>query len=360
MNYYEELGIRQDAPLEEIRQAYKLLARLLHPDGQPEARLKAMGECQMRRLNEILAILTDPMKRRQYDESLCQNPTAAPDWEPPAMVEPAYWYRVVFFGLRHWFWILIGLVVVGVGLWCVQQSNSAVSQVTPIPGGPATDKPAGGEAPQQPTGKAVIRTAPHGASAAASREATHTGTRQPAVMEKAAAVAKPSEPARPSPAIEPPPPLPAPPVAAEFAKVVPAATKAEPAVPTAKAHEVSFAGNWLYAPETASRTDPNLYPATSVEFLLAEENGSLAGTYHAKYRVPDQAISPEVQFRVQGKSTNGKVCRVTWASEDGAQGEAELTLRSMNQLNVTWWTKVFGRRAALSSGMAVLTRQQAP
>jgi len=40
MNYYEELGIRQDAALEEIRQAYKLLARLLHPDAQPDARLK--------------------------------------------------------------------------------------------------------------------------------------------------------------------------------------------------------------------------------------------------------------------------------------------------------------------------------
>jgi len=44
MNYYEELGIRQDAALEEIRQAYKLLARLLHPDAQPDARLKAMAE----------------------------------------------------------------------------------------------------------------------------------------------------------------------------------------------------------------------------------------------------------------------------------------------------------------------------
>jgi hypothetical protein len=360
MNYYEELGIRRDAPLEEIRQAYKLLARLLHPDGQPDARLKAMGECQMRRLNEILAILTDPKKRRQYDESLCQSPTAAPDWEPPAMVEPAYWYRVVFFGLRHWFWILIGLVVVGVGLWCAEQSGSEISQVTPNPSAPATDKPAGSGALQQPAGKAVKRTAPHATTAAASREATHIGTRQPAVMEKAAAVAKPPEPVRASPAIEPPPTLPAPAMVAEFAKVAPAAAKVDPASPVAKAHEVSFAGNWLYAPETASKTDPNLYPATNVEFLLAEENGSLAGTYHAKYRVPDQAISPEVQFHVQGKSTNGKVCRVTWASEDGAQGEAELTLRSTNQLNVTWWTTVFGRRAALSSGMAVLTRQQAP
>jgi len=176
MNYYEELGIRQDAALEEIRQAYKVLARLLHPDSQPDARLKAMAECQMKRLNEILAVLTDSQKRRQYDESLSGSPKVVMEWAPPPPpVRPAYGYQLLHFGLRHWFWILIGLVVVGVGLWCVQQSNSAVSQVTPIPGGPATDKPAGGEAPQQPTGKAVIRTAPHGASAAASRG----GTRRP-------------------------------------------------------------------------------------------------------------------------------------------------------------------------------------
>ena len=74
MNYYEELGLRQDAALEEIRQAYRVLARLLHPDSQPDARLKAMAECQMKRLNEILAVLTDSQKRRQYDESLSGSP----------------------------------------------------------------------------------------------------------------------------------------------------------------------------------------------------------------------------------------------------------------------------------------------
>lgn len=358
MNYYEELGVRQDAAIEEIRQAYKLLARLLHPDGQPDARLKALGECQMRRLNEILAILTDRQKRRQYDESLCQNPKAAPEWEPPAVVEPAYWYRAVYFGLRHWFWILIGLVVVGVGLWCMEQSNTEVSQVTPNASGPVTDRPAGGGAPQRLPGKTARHTASRATAAAAPGEAAHGETRQAAVVEKAAAIAKPREPARASAAMEPPPPPPT--AVAEFAKVAPAASKVEPASPEAKAREVSFAGSWLYAPETASRTDPNLYPATNVEFLLAEENGSLAGIYHARYRVPDQAISPEVQFRAQGKSTNGKMCRLSWASEDGAHGELELTLRSVNELNVTWWTTVFGRHAALSSGMAVLTRQQVP
>jgi hypothetical protein len=134
----------------------------------------------------------------------------------------------------------------------------------------------------------------------------------------------------------------------------------EPPRAASRASEVSFAGNWFYAPETGSKPDPNLYPATYVEFILADENGSLVGNYRAKYRIPDQAISPEVQFRVQGKSANGKSCKLTWTSDDGAQGEAELTLRSSNQMNVTWWTTVFGRRAALSSGMAVLIRQQAP
>ena len=109
MNYYEELGVRQDAAIEEIRQAYKVLVRLLHPDGQPDARLKAMAECQMRRLNEILAILGDSQKRRQYDESLGTSPKVTPEWDvPPVPVSPAYWYQVAYFGLRHWFWILIG------------------------------------------------------------------------------------------------------------------------------------------------------------------------------------------------------------------------------------------------------------
>lgn len=144
MNYYEELGLRPDAAPEEIRQAYKMLARLLHPDAQPDARLKAMAECQMRRLNEIQAILTDTLKRRQYDESLSHSPAVlpAPDWAPPPLpVAPAYWYRFLYFGLRHWFWILIGVVVVGVGLWCTQQGAPEAVQVVPMQSAAAPDAP---------------------------------------------------------------------------------------------------------------------------------------------------------------------------------------------------------------------------
>jgi hypothetical protein len=362
MNYYEELGLPQDATIEEIRQAYKVLARLLHPDGQPDGRLKAMAEYQMKRLNEILAILSDSQKRRQYDESLSNSPKAALEWAPPP-VPPAPGYQLLHFGLRHWFWVLIGLAVVGVGLWCIGQSAPEAARVVPkhktdLPDRPAAGRP-GDEVPPLPSsGNASRSAAPHAASTAP-REAPRPDPRQTAIgNDEAAAEPNPPEPSGSSPATDP---LPPNPIAATGPpRVAPETAKVEPPRSISATHEVSFAGNWFYAPETAAKADPNLYPATYVEFILAEENGSLVGSYRAKYRIPDQAISPEVQFRVQGKSPNGKSCKLTWTSDDGAQGEAELTLRSSNQMNVTWWTTVFGRRAALSSGTAALIRQQAP
>jgi len=103
-------------------------------------------------------------------------------------------------------------------------------------------------------------------------------------------------------------PLPPNPIApAEPARVALEAPKVEPPRPTPKANEVSFAGNWFYAPETAGKADPNLYPATYVEFILAEEDGSLVGNYRAKYRIPDQAISPEVQFSRAGQILDSEI-----------------------------------------------------
>ncbi len=373
MNYYEELGIRQDAALEEIRQAYKVLARLLHPDGQPDLRLKAMAECQMKRLNEILAVLTDSQKRRQYDESLCENPKAALDWAALPSIPPESWYyQLLHFGVRHWFWVLIGVVVVGVGIWCMEQGTPEAAHVVPKQNGAVPDAPgAGGSGgggpagsetgnripPLQSFGYTSKPAAPHAASTAP-REAPHPNVPQAAVVNEPAAEPNQPEPTHTLSAKELPPPSPI--VVAEPPRAAPEQAKVEPASSIARTKEVSFAGNWLYAPETAGKTDPNLYPAISVEFILAEEDGSLVGNYRAKYKIPDQAISPEVQFRAQGKSTNGKSCKLAWSSDDGAQGEAELTLRSSDQMKVTWWTTVFGRRAALSSGMAVLIRQQAP
>lgn len=62
--HYETLGIRQDAPDEVVRAAYRALMRKLHPDrttGDPE---------RARELNEAYEVLSDPGERAKYDASL--------------------------------------------------------------------------------------------------------------------------------------------------------------------------------------------------------------------------------------------------------------------------------------------------
>ena len=73
MTFYEELGLSEGASREEIRQAYKRLARLLHPDRCSDAAARALAEMQMRRLNGILALLCDPVQRADYDRGLLEG-----------------------------------------------------------------------------------------------------------------------------------------------------------------------------------------------------------------------------------------------------------------------------------------------
>src|ERR1041385_2291368 len=63
-DYYEILGIKRDAKPEEIKKAYRRLARKYHPDVNPgdkaaEERFKAMSEAH--------DVLSDPKKRSVYD-----------------------------------------------------------------------------------------------------------------------------------------------------------------------------------------------------------------------------------------------------------------------------------------------------
>src|SRR5207249_2382945 len=67
---YEELGVNRSASITEIRQAYKALVRVVHPDQHQDENLKRLSELQLRRLNHILQVLSDPLRRQQYDLSL--------------------------------------------------------------------------------------------------------------------------------------------------------------------------------------------------------------------------------------------------------------------------------------------------
>lgn len=64
-DYYETLGVARGASGEEIKQAFRKLARVHHPD---VAKNKAAGEAKFKEINEAYEVLGDPEKRKRYDE----------------------------------------------------------------------------------------------------------------------------------------------------------------------------------------------------------------------------------------------------------------------------------------------------
>jgi len=70
MTYYEELGVSENASREEIRQAYKHLARLVDPSQCGDEDTRRLAELQSKRLNRVAEVLLDRTGREQYDHSL--------------------------------------------------------------------------------------------------------------------------------------------------------------------------------------------------------------------------------------------------------------------------------------------------
>jgi len=63
-DYYELLGIARAASAEEIKRAYRSLARTHHPDVAED---KTTAEHHFKEINEAYEVLSDPQKRAQYD-----------------------------------------------------------------------------------------------------------------------------------------------------------------------------------------------------------------------------------------------------------------------------------------------------
>jgi molecular chaperone DnaJ len=64
-DYYEILGVPRNASEEEIRKAYRQLAKKYHPDANPNDRKRA--EEKFKEINEAYQVLIDPQKRKLYD-----------------------------------------------------------------------------------------------------------------------------------------------------------------------------------------------------------------------------------------------------------------------------------------------------
>lgn len=84
-SYYEILGVRPEATAEEIKKSFRRLARKYHPDVHPDKRLAQRAFVQ---INEAYSILSDPIKRRDYDARQFARRASTSRSGPPGQTPP--------------------------------------------------------------------------------------------------------------------------------------------------------------------------------------------------------------------------------------------------------------------------------
>src|SRR5436190_21206342 len=73
--FYDELGVARDANAGAIKHAFKELAKVYHPDKNPQDK-QAWAHEQMSRFNFIVETLLNPATRREYDDLVQKYETA--------------------------------------------------------------------------------------------------------------------------------------------------------------------------------------------------------------------------------------------------------------------------------------------
>ncbi len=79
-DYYSVLGLSREASADEIKKAFRKLARQYHPD---VAKDKKTAEQKFKEINEAHEVLSDPVKRQKYDELGANWQAGEPGYAPP-------------------------------------------------------------------------------------------------------------------------------------------------------------------------------------------------------------------------------------------------------------------------------------
>ncbi len=347
LNYYEELGIDPGATSEQVRDAFRALVRLLHPDHHADAQMKALAERQMRKLNMVYGILSDPERRRRYDDFLEEDPT------PTIVVNPASNIDVRRLAMRA-AWMATAFATVGILLWMssdgpTQRTLPEVKTVEVRQSAPDPAPPSGASAIALPEELARLRSALRAARTQrdaalaevnrllAHQSADRKGFSMPTAESEAATMTElPRSTGRRTVAANP----------MTFAPIPPASTV------------LQFQGTWIYTrpKDTADRVG-DLYSPEFIEAIIYSAGDRLKGQYRSRYRVLDRAISPDVYFQFE-VSAKGPTIVGPWLGRGGAKGELTLRLAEKNSLQIDWEASELGTAQGLVSGSATLARRR--
>src|SRR4029453_4116185 len=94
-DYYEILGIKRDAKPDEIKKAYRRLARKYHPDVNPGDKA---AEERFKKMSEAHDVLSDPKKRSvydrfgQYSENLADAAARGAGPSSGGRAPPGFWF----------------------------------------------------------------------------------------------------------------------------------------------------------------------------------------------------------------------------------------------------------------------------
>ena len=138
LSHYERLGVSAQASQASLRQAFRRRSKALHPDTTTLPAAEAAKHFQQ--LKESYEFLSDPERRRLYDERL--QPQRSPAQQPPEAVDAwdgigerralsgGEWTALLLLGLALLLSLVVGLGVAGVQGRAWQVSPDWLSDVS--------------------------------------------------------------------------------------------------------------------------------------------------------------------------------------------------------------------------------------